>query len=92
MTITVNIAKNPTKIFSAKIDGAMMNNMKQREEIRKPPPDYVGKKLKLDCREQSAVKADKQMIDRETSDCRDSREIWRHSRCFQLAADVRQWP
>ena len=44
MTITVNIAKNPNKIFSAKIDGAMMNNMKQREDIHKPPPDYVGGK------------------------------------------------
>ena len=70
----------------------MMNNMKQREEIRKPPPDYVGAKLKLDCREQSAVVADEQMVNRVTSDFRDSREIWRRSRCFQLAADARQWP
>jgi len=26
--------------------------MKQREGIRKPLPDYVGEKLKRDCREQ----------------------------------------
>ena len=36
--------------------------------------------------------AEEQMVDRETSDCRDSREIWRHSRCIQVAADARQWP
>ena len=45
MTITVHITKNSSKIFSAKIDSAMMNNRKQREGIRKPPPDYVGGKL-----------------------------------------------
>ena len=46
MTITVNIAKNLAKSFSAKIDGAMMNNREQREGIHKPAPDYVGGKLK----------------------------------------------
>jgi len=67
-----------------------MNNKKQREEILKPPPDYVGGKLRLDCREQSTVVADEKMVDREGSDCRVSREIWRLSRDFQVAADVRQ--
>ena len=46
MTITVNIAKNSRKIFFRKIDGAMMNNMKQREDIRKPPSDYMGENSK----------------------------------------------
>jgi len=36
--------------------------------------------------------AEEQMVDRETSDRRDSREIWRCSRCVQIAADARQWP
>ena len=36
--------------------------------------------------------ADEQVVDRETSDCRDSREIWRRSRCVQMAADARQKP
>jgi len=70
----------------------MMNNMKQREEIRKPPPDYMGEKLKVDCKEQSAVVADDQVVDQETSDCRDSREIWRRSRDVQMVADARQKP
>ena len=45
----------------------------------------------MDCREQSAVVAKEQMVDQETSDRRDSREIWRRSRCVQVAADARQW-
>ena len=74
MPIIVNIAKNSRKIFFSEIDGAMINNMKQREDIRKPPPDYVGeKKLKIDCREQSVVAADEQVLDLETSEGRDSR-------------------
>ena len=92
MPITVNIAKNSSKVFSVKIDGAMMNNMKQREDTRKPPPDYVGGKVKVDCREQSAVVADEQVADLEMSDGHDSREIWRRSRCVQMAADARQNP
>ena len=52
----------------------------------------MGGKPRLDCREQSVVVAEEQMVDRETSDCRDSREIWRRSRCVQVAADTRQWP
>jgi len=66
--------------------------MKQRKEIRKPPPDYVGGKPRLDCREQSVVVADEQMVDRGTLDCHDSREIWRRSKDFQVAADARQSP
>ena len=54
----------------------MMNNRKQREGIRKLPPDYVGEKLKRVCREQSVVAADEQVIDLELSDGRDSKEIW----------------
>jgi len=41
MPISVNIAKNSRKSFSANINGAMIKNIKQREDIRKPPPDYV---------------------------------------------------
>ena len=75
MTITVNTLRILAKSFSVKTDGAMMNNIKQREEIHKPPPDYVWGKPRLDGREQSAVVAEEQMVDRETSDCSDSREI-----------------
>ena len=66
--------------------------MNQREEIRKPPPDFVGGKPRLDCREEVAVVADEQMVDRGTLDCHDSREIWRRSKDFQVAADARQSP
>jgi len=66
--------------------------MKQREDIRKPPPDYVGGKLKIDCREQSAVAADEQVMDLETSEGRDSKEIWRRSRGVQIVADARLRP
>jgi len=69
-----------------------MNNMKQREDIRKPPSDYVGGKLKVDCREQSAMVADEQVADLEMEDGHDSREIWRRSRFVQIAADARLWP
>ena len=70
----------------------MIKNIKQREDIHKPPPDYVGEKLKIGCREQSAVAADEQVLDLETSEGRDSREIWRRSRGAQIAADTRLWP
>ena len=32
--------------------------------------------------------ADEQVVDLETSEGRDSREIWRRSRCVQIAADA----
>jgi len=35
-----------------------MNNRKQQEGIHKPPPDYVGEKLKRECREQSVMVAE----------------------------------
>ena len=70
----------------------MMNNMKQREEIRKPPPNYVGGKPKLDCREQSAVVVDDRMVNWENSDCRECSASWRRSRSYQRAAEARQWP
>ena len=73
------------------IDGAMIKNIKQREDIRKPPPDYVGGKLKIDCREQSAVEADDQVSDLEISEGRASSKIWRRSRDAQGAADARFW-
>ena len=36
--------------------------------------------------------ANDQVVDRENSDCRDSREIWRRSRDVQMVADARQKP
>jgi len=38
------------------------------------------------------VVADEQVVDLETSEGRDSREIWRRSRCVQIAADARLRP
>ena len=70
----------------------MIKNIKQREDIRKPPPDYVGGKHKIDCIEQSAVAADEQVLDLEISEGRDRGEIWRRSRDAQIAADARLWP
>ena len=38
------------------------------------------------------MEADEQVVDREISEGRDSKEIWRRSRCFQSAADARLGP
>ena len=42
VAITINITKNSRKVFSAKMDGAMTENTKDRKEIWKPPLEYVG--------------------------------------------------
>ena len=69
-----------------------MNNRKQREGIRKPPPDYVGGKLKRDCGEQSVMVAEVLMVYRKSSDGRVCIEIWRRPRFFSMAAEARQMP
>ena len=88
MTITVNIDKNSSKIFFSENRRCHDEKYEATRRDTQTSPGLRGEKIKRDCREQSVVAADEQVMDLETSEGRDSKEIWRRSRGVQIAADA----